>query len=140
MTNHVTETYKIPDAMKEATVGISRVLKLTALTLVGTGVALGVLFGPEILFAYTFVAVLLAVVLFLMVSSKYNSRIKENWATHSYLWYKNAFPDKIKVDGKLACRHCGDSRINVKNMMNGSFMRCHSCVQCGAALYYSPEQ
>jgi hypothetical protein len=140
MSNHVTETYKIPDAVKEAVVAISRVLKLTALALVGIGVALGVLFGPDNLFTYAIVAFILVVVTFSLASSKYNSRIKENWAKHSYLWYKNSFPDKVKVDGKIVCRHCGDSRINVKNMMNRSFMRCHSCVQCGATLYYSPEQ
>ena len=43
------------------------------------------------------------------------------------------------INGRISCRHCGGTQIQVRNLMNRTFFREHLCAQCGKTLYYSPE-
>jgi len=61
------------------------------------------------------------------------------WASHDYPWYRATFPGHAHDKGKVSCRHCRNPHIQVRNLMNRSFMRVHLCNQCGKSLYFSPE-
>lgn len=58
--------------------------------------------------------------------------------TMTYAWYKSTFPENVQGN-RVTCTACGNSRINVRALMNRTFHREHVCTQCGKALYYSPE-
>lgn len=65
---------------------------------------------------------------------------KAVWAKHTFAWYRETFPAHAHPNGHVSCRHCGSHKTNVRNLMNRTFMRVHSCSQCGETLYYSPEK
>jgi hypothetical protein len=67
-------------------------------------------------------------------------RQREIWAKHNYAWYRSTFPACAHANGRVSCRHCGSHKTNVRNLMNRTFMRLHSCSQCGETLYFSPEK
>jgi hypothetical protein len=67
-------------------------------------------------------------------------RQREIWATHNFAWYRSTFPACAHANGHVSCRHCGSHKTNVRNLMNQTFMRLHSCSQCGETLYFSPEK
>jgi hypothetical protein len=62
------------------------------------------------------------------------------WKAHDFTWYRNAFPSHAHAHGEVSCRHCGSRKVRVRNMMEHTYMKAHECVQCGKALYFSPEQ
>ncbi len=57
----------------------------------------------------------------------------------TYAWYKSEYPEHVQGH-KVSCFSCGNTRINVRALMNRTFHREHFCTQCGKTLYYSPEQ
>jgi uncharacterized paraquat-inducible protein A len=58
--------------------------------------------------------------------------------TMTYDWYRTTHPTHVQGN-RLSCFSCGATRINARALMNRTFHREHFCVQCGTALYYSPE-
>ncbi|HEY0707118.1 MAG TPA: hypothetical protein VGG33_09980 [Polyangia bacterium] len=58
--------------------------------------------------------------------------------TMTYDWYRTTHPANVQGN-RLSCFSCGATRINARALMNRTFHREHFCVQCGTALYYSPE-
>lgn len=56
----------------------------------------------------------------------------------NYAWYRATYPQAYR-NGRVICRHCGNDRIYVKNVMKRTFMREHFCAECGTTMYYSPE-
>jgi hypothetical protein len=58
--------------------------------------------------------------------------------TMTYDWYRRTYPASVQTN-RVTCFSCGASRINARALMNRTFHREHFCVQCGKALYYSPE-
>lgn len=67
-------------------------------------------------------------------------KVRAVWAKHTYAWYRQTFPEHAHEKGRVSCRHCGGTHINVRNLMNQTFMRAHSCAQCGETLYFSAEK
>lgn len=67
-------------------------------------------------------------------------RQKAVWSKHTFDWYRNTFPAHAHAQGRVSCRHCGGHHVRAERLMNKTFMRVHSCGQCGKTLYYSPEQ
>lgn len=64
----------------------------------------------------------------------------EIWSKHTFAWYRETFPRHAHPNGHVSCRHCGSHKTSVRNLMNRTFMRLHSCSQCGETLYFSPEK
>lgn len=62
----------------------------------------------------------------------------QKFQTMTYAWYKSTYPENVQGN-RVTCYECGNSRINVRALMNRTFHREHVCTQCGKALYYSPE-
>jgi len=58
--------------------------------------------------------------------------------TMTYDWYRTTYPANVQPN-RVSCFSCGATRINARALMNRTFHREHFCVQCGKALYYSPE-
>ena len=54
-------------------------------------------------------------------------------------WYKTQYPNAQK-NGHVTCWNCGGDRINVRHLMNRTYLRAHFCTQCGETLYYSNER
>lgn len=55
-----------------------------------------------------------------------------------YNWYKAQHPACVQRS-RTTCHKCGGSRIGVRNLMGGTYMRAHICNDCGTTLYYSKE-
>lgn len=62
------------------------------------------------------------------------------WQQHTFAWYRNMFPQYAPGYGEVSCRFCGSRRTRTRNLMGGTYMRVHSCNQCGETLYFSKEQ
>jgi len=95
---------------------------------------------PGALFAGIFVAGFTAIPYFVVAGNRLSARLVASWKSHDYAWYRRAYPDKVTASGDIVCRHCTSSRLVVRNVMNRTFLRSHSCERCGKTLYYSPEQ
>lgn len=85
-----------------------------------------------------FTAIPFVIVSAFIVASRIGSRQRKIWNTHNYAWYTTNYPENI-VKGRISCRHCGGS-MHAKSMLNRTFMRLHSCTQCGETLYFTPEK
>lgn len=103
---------------------------------VGGGVMLVSIFSGFSLFGIIWGGMFFFIPLLIMVS-----RLKEisKFSTFTYEWYKLNHPESVQ-GSRLSCFVCGNSRINVRALMNRTFHREHFCTQCGKTLYYSPEQ
>jgi hypothetical protein len=66
-------------------------------------------------------------------------RLKSIWDRHTFQWYRETSPEHAHANGHVSCRHCGSHKTNARNLMNQTFMRAHSCSQCGETLYFSKE-
>lgn len=75
-----------------------------------------------------------------IVIGRQSARQRAVWNKHDYTWYRATFPEHAHDKGKVSCRHCQNPQIQVRNLMNRSFMRAHICTQCGKSLYFSPER
>ncbi|MDT6992072.1 hypothetical protein [Burkholderia cenocepacia] len=74
---------------------------------------------------------------FLLIVGMNWRRIKRMRAKN-YQWYRTTHPNAVRGN-RVACHSCGNDRIQVRNVMQRTFMREHFCSQCGESLYYSPE-
>ncbi|MDB5934053.1 MAG: hypothetical protein JWQ01_1397 [Massilia sp.] len=137
----MTEEYEIPDLAQTAGKSIGRTLRNVLLFFAVLGVGLSWLtrsIDPLVAalvlwFITTFFSIF-------FLNGRYRKKLQNNWDAHSFEWYRRTFPTQMDGNGRLRCRHCGDGRIRVQNLMNNTFTRAHSCVQCGKTLYYSPEK
>jgi hypothetical protein len=86
------------------------------------------------------VAILFFVIGSIVVGALNTSRQMRVWAKHTFAWYRETFPSHAHPNGHVSCRHCGSHKTDVRNLMNRTFMRVHSCSQCGETLYFSPEK
>lgn len=73
-------------------------------------------------------------------SGRFSVRQKKIWLDHNFAWYRNSFPEHSHPNGNVSCRHCGSYKTRVTNLMQRTFMRVHSCNQCGETLYFSEEK
>jgi hypothetical protein len=89
----------------------------------------------EALYILFFPLLIIGVPVFLITTRvRRNRRMKAK----NYRWYRMQYPQAIRGD-RVACHSCGSTHIQVRNVMQRSFMREHFCGQCGESLYYSPE-
>jgi hypothetical protein len=56
----------------------------------------------------------------------------------NYAWYEQNHP-KCVVGDRVYCFSCNGQRIQVRNLMQGTYLRDHFCAKCGTTLYYTPE-
>ncbi|WP_344762996.1 hypothetical protein [Actimicrobium antarcticum] len=131
--------YKIPDIVKESINNFKRSFRNFILIFFILNFGICYLFGFDAAMVSGFTMAFFAFILLVVNASKANKKHAKNLESHSYSWYKNNFPESSE-NGRIHCRFCGDHRISVRNLMNGTFVRSHSCVQCGETLYYSPER
>lgn len=135
MSNLIESSYEIPSPKFT---GFNPIWLLLIFGLLGT--VLSVVTRTDFfLFVGAILGFLLTVVVGLVKSSRHNARRKTIWKEHNYLWYRTAFPSCTRTDGRVSCRFCGSEKSHVKNMMNRTYMRLHSCGQCGETLYFSSE-
>ena len=66
----------------------------------------------------------------------YQFRIFE---TQTYDWYSRNHPESVSAGKTVACFKCRSSKINLRNIMNGTYHRAHVCANCGSTLYFSAE-
>lgn len=59
-------------------------------------------------------------------------------ADQDYNCYRSEHPDLVSRDG-VKCFNCGSTRIQVRHLMQRTFLRKHFCGQCETRLYYSHE-
>lgn len=111
---------------------------LTAPVWAGTGYSLETLGAGAV--AGMFAGIPVTIVLSLVFGIAALSRAKKVWASHNYAWYRASFPDHVLSEGRVSCRHCGGRHLQARNLMNHTFVRAHSCAQCGETLYFSPEK
>jgi ABC-type nickel/cobalt efflux system permease component RcnA len=67
-----------------------------------------------------------------------NMKRMKRMRAKNYQWYLATYPDAVKGK-RVACHSCGHDHVQVRNVMQRTFMREHFCGQCGESLYYSPE-
>jgi hypothetical protein len=103
------------------------------------GLTLSVKFALELASMAAVIAVPVMIVNCFIVIGRQSSRQRAIWTKHDYSWYRSTFPGHAHDKGKVSCRHCQNPHIQVRNLMNRSFMRAHLCNQCGKSLYFSPE-
>ena len=103
------------------------------------GLTISMALAVELTIMAAFTAVPVVIVNCFIVIGRQSRRQRAIWAKHDYLWYRATFPDHAHDKGKVSCRHCRNPHIQVRNLMNRSFMRVHLCNQCGKSLYFSPE-
>jgi hypothetical protein len=84
---------------------------------------------------YIFGAIFLTIATTVLVS---RFRQLTRFQTMTYDWYRATYPANVQPN-RVSCFSCGSNRINARALMNRTFHREHFCVQCGKALYYSPE-
>lgn len=77
---------------------------------------------------------------FIVIAVVYGIKQKAVWARHTFEWYRTTFPAHAHAKGRVSCRHCGSEHVRAERLLNRTFMRVHSCGQCGKTLYFSPEQ
>lgn len=87
-----------------------------------------------------FVPIPFYIVIAILKSFPYRKHRKAVWAKHTFNWYRDAFPEHAHANGHVSCRHCGSHKTQVRNLMERTYMRLHSCSQCGETLYFSPEK
>lgn len=116
------------------------------------GVVLGICFGALAregkgldaamtgFFIGVFVPIPFLIVIGYVVASRHLKHTKDVWAKHTHTWYREAFPQNAHANGHVSCRHCGSHKTQVRNLMERTYMRLHSCAQCGETLYYSSEK
>jgi hypothetical protein len=130
-------TYVIPPALES----MSSPKPLLA---VPAGVAIGAVFGavllPDGMGAGAALGLAGGIVVAVAQAFANMRKAKEIWAFHNHAWYRATFPNHALSEGKVSCRHCGGRQIHVRNLMNQTFTRSHSCSQCGETLYFSPEK
>lgn len=80
------------------------------------------------------------VLTFVMVIVSYSVFRQARYRRYSFAWYRATFPNMIRGEGRVRCRHCGGNHISVRNLMRRTFTRAHVCNQCGETLYYSAEK
>src|SRR5688572_24696861 len=68
----------------------------------------------------------------------YRFRQLTRFQTMTYAWYCQTHP-KAVVRNRVTCWSCGSGKVHARGLMNRTYHREHFCVQCGLALYYSPE-
>lgn len=56
---------------------------------------------------------------------------------HTAVWYRANYPHALR-NGKLACRHCGCTRIRATRF--GSFYRACVCSDCNETLFYTEKR
>jgi hypothetical protein len=83
--------------------------------------------------------IVLTVFFGVVFSVLHTNRLKGIWETHTFRWYREKFPEHAHANGHVSCRHCTSHRVHASKLMNRTFMRAHSCAQCGETLYYSKE-
>lgn len=127
-------TYVIPDHMSRFSQG-----KPFLLLLVTAGLGL-LFFGVEGAIGGFFAGIPLVIVTALVRGVLLMRKLKAVWHKHTYAWYRETFPEHAHEKGRVSCRHCGGTKVVVRNLMNHTFMRSHSCAQCGETLYFSPEK
>lgn len=57
----------------------------------------------------------------------------------NHAWYRQQHPTLVDERGRLRCRSCGSNEVQIRNLMNKTYMRAHICGQCGTTLFFSPE-
>lgn len=65
-------------------------------------------------------------------------RMLGDMRSKDFHWYKAQYPN-AQMNGRVTCHNCGGDRINVRHLMNRTYLRAHFCPQCGETLYYSNE-
>jgi predicted SprT family Zn-dependent metalloprotease len=83
-------------------------------------------------------AIPLFIVVVAVVIVTANVKRMKRMRAKNYQWYRATYPAAVKGT-RVACHSCGHDRIQVRNVMQRTFMREHFCGQCGESLYYSPE-
>jgi len=104
--------------------------------LIGVGALVSGLRAGGDLFFLVFGAMFFFIPLTVMVT---NLKQLSKFEKMTYDWYKSEHPQHVHGN-RVACYSCGNTRINVRALMNRTFHREHFCTQCGKTLYYSPEQ
>lgn len=56
----------------------------------------------------------------------------------TYERYRELHPNNVR-DNRVSCYSCGNSRINVRSLLNRTYHREHFCSQCGKSLFFSKE-
>lgn len=126
------QQYEIPSARLH--IGFIPLLPLVLLPLLaaitpGFAIELGLFIGVPITVVWIFVAV-----------GRSKRQAKKVWDQHSYEWYRSTFPEHAHKNGMVSCRRCNGGRLQVRNLLNHTYTRLHSCSQCGETLYFSPEK
>lgn len=88
--------------------------------------------SSDFLFSFALLIILVAVSLAL------HFRRQANYRKFNFEWYRREFPNLITARG-VKCYKCGSDHMVVRNLMQGSYTKAHSCGRCGQTLYYSPE-
>lgn len=135
MTDRSPPVYQIPSADSK---GRSAGWILLALGTAGAAFAIWANEG-FFLFVGLSLGFILTVVVALVKGSRYSARRKSIWQEHNYAWYRATFPVCAHPNGHLTCRFCGSNKSHVKNLMRRTYVRLHSCGQCGETLYFSNE-
>ena len=109
----------------------------TFLNTVVVGIGFGILgfylIGPETALGAFFLTIFVAIVV-----TKF--RMNQHFKQYGYGWYSKNFPEHVRSEGRISCRHCSGRHISARNLMNQTFHRSHFCNSCGETLYYSPER
>jgi len=128
--------YKIPTAKKPSA-------WISLLVLIAPAIILGVVSpvtGAGILGGLLIVGAPLLIFTTMIQAGINRRRNIGIWTKHNFSWYRNSFPEHAHSNGNVSCRWCGSTKARVTNLMSRTFVRVHSCHQCGETLYFSKEQ
>ncbi len=56
----------------------------------------------------------------------------------TYERYRELYPNNFR-ENRVSCYSCGNSRVNVRALLNRTYHREHFCSQCGKTLFFSQE-
>lgn len=86
----------------------------------------------------TAISLLPILCIFSIVVAMYLAR-RWRFRKYNYDWYARTYPNLITRHG-VKCFKCDSERLVVRNLLQQTFTKAHSCGRCGQTLYYSPER
>lgn len=143
MTQATATAYVIPNAEAEARKynKLALVFPLTVFAALAWGYAINGMNGALDMLVVGFLAgIALVGVIFMPLAAMQLRRQRVIWASHTYDWYRSTFPQHAHAKGRISCRHCGGEHIRTERLLKQTYMRVHTCGQCGETLYFSPEK